>query len=181
MPRKERYQWILSFSVVYSRLLPFVCYFSASSFCRSLCEFNSLFFIYTAICVHVRGEHKVCKERTKNPMASFFFHQFHPVNFLYPERILCSSVWEYCLLSSEQAGDLYEKIRNNQRALECYCKGGAFRKGTAPRLSTTNYNIYILSKYKNGVLVKIPRIWVHRCIQIFFHMDVFHELFLKAP
>ena len=32
-------------------------------------------------------------------------------------------------MSSEQAGDLYEKIRNNQRALECYCKGGAFRKG----------------------------------------------------
>lgn len=29
----------------------------------------------------------------------------------------------------EQAGDLYENIRNNQRALECYCKGGAFRKG----------------------------------------------------
>uniref|UniRef100_A0A7N8X2V0 Intraflagellar transport protein 172 homolog n=1 Tax=Mastacembelus armatus TaxID=205130 RepID=A0A7N8X2V0_9TELE len=28
----------------------------------------------------------------------------------------------------ERAGDLYEKIRNNQRALECYCKGGAFRK-----------------------------------------------------
>lgn len=32
-------------------------------------------------------------------------------------------------VSSDQAGDLYEKIRNNQRALECYCKGGAFRKG----------------------------------------------------
>ena len=30
---------------------------------------------------------------------------------------------------SGQAGDLYEKIRNNQRALECFCKGGAFRKG----------------------------------------------------
>uniref|UniRef100_A0A3B3Z6D5 Intraflagellar transport protein 172 homolog n=1 Tax=Poecilia mexicana TaxID=48701 RepID=A0A3B3Z6D5_9TELE len=28
----------------------------------------------------------------------------------------------------ERAGDLYEKVRNNQRALECYCKGGAFRK-----------------------------------------------------
>ncbi|XP_072218456.1 intraflagellar transport protein 172 homolog [Leuresthes tenuis] len=28
----------------------------------------------------------------------------------------------------ERAGDLYEKIRNNQRALECFCKGGAFRK-----------------------------------------------------
>ncbi|XP_041831040.1 intraflagellar transport protein 172 homolog [Melanotaenia boesemani] len=28
----------------------------------------------------------------------------------------------------ERAGNLYEKIRNNQRALECYCKGGAFRK-----------------------------------------------------
>uniref|UniRef100_A0A3B4XDD0 Intraflagellar transport 172 n=1 Tax=Seriola lalandi dorsalis TaxID=1841481 RepID=A0A3B4XDD0_SERLL len=28
----------------------------------------------------------------------------------------------------ERAGDLYETIRNNQRALECYCKGGAFRK-----------------------------------------------------
>uniref|UniRef100_A0A665WJH3 Intraflagellar transport protein 172 homolog n=1 Tax=Echeneis naucrates TaxID=173247 RepID=A0A665WJH3_ECHNA len=28
----------------------------------------------------------------------------------------------------ERAGDLYEKIRNHQRALECYCKGGAFRK-----------------------------------------------------
>ncbi|XP_034555797.1 intraflagellar transport protein 172 homolog [Notolabrus celidotus] len=28
----------------------------------------------------------------------------------------------------ERAGDLYEKIRNNQRALECYVKGGAFRK-----------------------------------------------------
>uniref|UniRef100_UPI003AACFFE7 intraflagellar transport protein 172 homolog isoform X1 n=1 Tax=Centroberyx gerrardi TaxID=166262 RepID=UPI003AACFFE7 len=28
----------------------------------------------------------------------------------------------------ERAGDLYEKIRNNQRALECYCKGNAFRK-----------------------------------------------------
>ncbi|XP_040920859.1 intraflagellar transport protein 172 homolog [Toxotes jaculatrix] len=28
----------------------------------------------------------------------------------------------------ERAGDLYEKIRNNQRALEYYCKGGAFRK-----------------------------------------------------
>ncbi|CAG5928433.1 unnamed protein product [Menidia menidia] len=28
----------------------------------------------------------------------------------------------------ERAGDLYEKIRNNQRALDCYCKGGAFRK-----------------------------------------------------
>ncbi|XP_069580919.1 intraflagellar transport protein 172 homolog [Brachyistius frenatus] len=28
----------------------------------------------------------------------------------------------------ERAGDLYEKIRNNQRALECYCRGGAFRK-----------------------------------------------------
>ncbi|KAE8286539.1 Intraflagellar transport protein 172-like protein [Larimichthys crocea] len=28
----------------------------------------------------------------------------------------------------ERAGDLYEQIRNNQRALECYCKGGAFRK-----------------------------------------------------
>ncbi|XP_037837544.1 intraflagellar transport protein 172 homolog [Kryptolebias marmoratus] len=28
----------------------------------------------------------------------------------------------------ERAGDLYEKIRNNQRALECYCKGGTFRK-----------------------------------------------------
>ncbi|MEQ2208630.1 hypothetical protein XENOCAPTIV_009408, partial [Xenoophorus captivus] len=26
------------------------------------------------------------------------------------------------------AGDLYEKARNNQRALEYYCKGGAFRK-----------------------------------------------------
>lgn len=33
------------------------------------------------------------------------------------------------VISSDQAGDLYEKIRNNQRALECYCKGGAFRKG----------------------------------------------------
>lgn len=31
--------------------------------------------------------------------------------------------------SSDQAGDLYEKVKNNQRALECYCKGGAFRKG----------------------------------------------------
>uniref|UniRef100_A0A8C2ZEP1 Intraflagellar transport protein 172 homolog n=1 Tax=Cyclopterus lumpus TaxID=8103 RepID=A0A8C2ZEP1_CYCLU len=28
----------------------------------------------------------------------------------------------------ERAGDLYERIRNNQRALECYCKGDAFRK-----------------------------------------------------
>ncbi|KAM6915750.1 intraflagellar transport protein 172 homolog [Xenentodon cancila] len=28
----------------------------------------------------------------------------------------------------ERAGDLYEKIRNNQRALDCYCKGGAYRK-----------------------------------------------------
>ncbi|KAF3703120.1 Intraflagellar transport protein 172 -like protein [Channa argus] len=28
----------------------------------------------------------------------------------------------------ERAGDLYEKIRNNQRALECYCQGGAFSK-----------------------------------------------------
>ncbi|KAM3602576.1 uncharacterized protein V6R79_006682 [Siganus canaliculatus] len=28
----------------------------------------------------------------------------------------------------ERAGDLYEKVRNNQRALECYCKGGAYRK-----------------------------------------------------
>ncbi|KAM9354646.1 intraflagellar transport protein 172 homolog isoform 1-T1 [Pholidichthys leucotaenia] len=28
----------------------------------------------------------------------------------------------------ERAGDLYETIRNNQRALECYRKGGAFRK-----------------------------------------------------
>uniref|UniRef100_A0A3P9PZB4 Intraflagellar transport 172 n=1 Tax=Poecilia reticulata TaxID=8081 RepID=A0A3P9PZB4_POERE len=28
----------------------------------------------------------------------------------------------------ERAGDLYEKVRNNQRAVECYCKGGAFRK-----------------------------------------------------
>ncbi|MEQ2313666.1 hypothetical protein AMECASPLE_004402, partial [Ameca splendens] len=28
----------------------------------------------------------------------------------------------------DRAGDLYEKARNNQRALECYCKGGAFRK-----------------------------------------------------
>ncbi|XP_028253563.1 intraflagellar transport protein 172 homolog [Parambassis ranga] len=28
----------------------------------------------------------------------------------------------------ERAGDLYEKSRNNQRALECYVKGGAFRK-----------------------------------------------------
>uniref|UniRef100_A0A668A2T2 Intraflagellar transport protein 172 homolog n=1 Tax=Myripristis murdjan TaxID=586833 RepID=A0A668A2T2_9TELE len=28
----------------------------------------------------------------------------------------------------ERAGDLYEKIRNNQRALECYRKGNAFRK-----------------------------------------------------
>ncbi|KAM9840528.1 intraflagellar transport protein 172 homolog [Aulostomus maculatus] len=28
----------------------------------------------------------------------------------------------------ERAGDLYEKIRNNQRALDCFCKGGAFRK-----------------------------------------------------
>ncbi|XP_074541957.1 intraflagellar transport protein 172 homolog [Halichoeres trimaculatus] len=28
----------------------------------------------------------------------------------------------------ERAGDLYEKIRNNQKALECYIKGGAFRK-----------------------------------------------------
>ncbi|XP_027896583.1 intraflagellar transport protein 172 homolog [Xiphophorus couchianus] len=28
----------------------------------------------------------------------------------------------------ERAGDLYEKVRNSQRALECYCKGGAFRK-----------------------------------------------------
>uniref|UniRef100_A0A3P8UXR3 Intraflagellar transport protein 172 homolog n=1 Tax=Cynoglossus semilaevis TaxID=244447 RepID=A0A3P8UXR3_CYNSE len=28
----------------------------------------------------------------------------------------------------ERAGDLYEKIRNNQKALDCYCKGGAFRK-----------------------------------------------------
>lgn len=34
-----------------------------------------------------------------------------------------------CVYVCEQAGDLYEKIRNNQRALECYCKGGAFRKG----------------------------------------------------
>ncbi|CAF93921.1 unnamed protein product, partial [Tetraodon nigroviridis] len=29
----------------------------------------------------------------------------------------------------ERAGDLYEKIRNNERALDYYCKGGAFRKG----------------------------------------------------
>uniref|UniRef100_H3CIP1 Intraflagellar transport protein 172 homolog n=2 Tax=Tetraodon nigroviridis TaxID=99883 RepID=H3CIP1_TETNG len=28
----------------------------------------------------------------------------------------------------ERAGDLYEKIRNNERALDYYCKGGAFRK-----------------------------------------------------
>ncbi|KAM6965091.1 intraflagellar transport protein 172 homolog [Aplochiton taeniatus] len=28
----------------------------------------------------------------------------------------------------ERAGDLYEKIRNNQRALDCYRKGNAFRK-----------------------------------------------------
>ncbi|XP_060947369.1 intraflagellar transport protein 172 homolog [Limanda limanda] len=28
----------------------------------------------------------------------------------------------------ERAGDMFERIGNNQRALECYCKGGAFRK-----------------------------------------------------
>uniref|UniRef100_A0A3B4BGA9 Intraflagellar transport protein 172 homolog n=1 Tax=Periophthalmus magnuspinnatus TaxID=409849 RepID=A0A3B4BGA9_9GOBI len=28
----------------------------------------------------------------------------------------------------ERGGDLYERIRNHQRALECYVKGGAFRK-----------------------------------------------------
>ncbi|XP_028296342.1 intraflagellar transport protein 172 homolog isoform X2 [Gouania willdenowi] len=28
----------------------------------------------------------------------------------------------------ERAGDLYEKIRNYQRALDCYCRGGAYRK-----------------------------------------------------
>ncbi|XP_054618204.1 intraflagellar transport protein 172 homolog [Dunckerocampus dactyliophorus] len=28
----------------------------------------------------------------------------------------------------EQAGDLYEKTRNHQRALECFCKGAAFSK-----------------------------------------------------
>ncbi|XP_069461553.1 intraflagellar transport protein 172 homolog isoform X2 [Ambystoma mexicanum] len=28
----------------------------------------------------------------------------------------------------ERAGDLFEKIRNSRRALECYCKGNAFRK-----------------------------------------------------
>ncbi|KAK7878726.1 hypothetical protein WMY93_030965 [Mugilogobius chulae] len=28
----------------------------------------------------------------------------------------------------ERAGDLYEQIRNHQKALECYVKGGAFRK-----------------------------------------------------
>ncbi|XP_058470061.1 intraflagellar transport protein 172 homolog [Solea solea] len=28
----------------------------------------------------------------------------------------------------ERAGDLYEKIKNNQKALDCYCRGGAFRK-----------------------------------------------------
>lgn len=28
----------------------------------------------------------------------------------------------------ERAGDLYEQIRNHQRALDCYVKGGAFRK-----------------------------------------------------
>lgn len=33
------------------------------------------------------------------------------------------------VFSPEQAGDLFEKIRNNQRAQECYVKGAAFRKG----------------------------------------------------
>lgn len=33
------------------------------------------------------------------------------------------------IVFSEQAGDLYEKIGNYQRALDCYCKGGAYRKG----------------------------------------------------
>ncbi|XP_038160069.1 intraflagellar transport protein 172 homolog [Cyprinodon tularosa] len=28
----------------------------------------------------------------------------------------------------DRAGDLYETVRNNQKALECYCKGNAFRK-----------------------------------------------------
>lgn len=32
----------------------------------------------------------------------------------------------------ERAGDLFEKIRNPERALECYCKGSVFMKGTAP-------------------------------------------------
>lgn len=38
-----------------------------------------------------------------------------------------------------QAGDLYEKIRNNQRALECYCKGGAFRKGESATCGCCSY------------------------------------------
>lgn len=33
------------------------------------------------------------------------------------------------IVSVFQAGDLYEKIRNYERALHYYCKGGAFRKG----------------------------------------------------
>lgn len=33
-----------------------------------------------------------------------------------------------------QAGDLYEKVRNSEKALEYYCKGGAFRKGGSSRV-----------------------------------------------
>ncbi|XP_066234732.1 intraflagellar transport protein 172 homolog isoform X2 [Saccopteryx leptura] len=35
----------------------------------------------------------------------------------------------------ERAGDLFEKIRNPQRALECYCKGNAFMKVELARLA----------------------------------------------
>lgn len=53
-----------------------------------------------------------------------------------------------------QAGDLYEKIRNNQRALECFRKGGAFRKGNQTRGRTTDLQTQLI-RLKSGLMRQI--------------------------
>lgn len=69
---------------------------------------------------------------------SFIGQQLH-----YPDVCVCPH--------SVQAGDLYERIRNNQKALECYRKGNAFTKGKSTAIVSINIPVLYFRRlnYKN--------------------------------
>uniref|UniRef100_A0A8C6TKI7 IFT80/172/WDR35 TPR domain-containing protein n=1 Tax=Neogobius melanostomus TaxID=47308 RepID=A0A8C6TKI7_9GOBI len=68
----------------------------------------------------------------------------------------------------ERAGDLYEQIRNHQRALECYVKGGAFRK--AVELSRAAFP---------SEVVRLEEAWGDHLVQQ-KHMDAAINHFIEA-
>ncbi|KAJ3607079.1 hypothetical protein NHX12_026594 [Muraenolepis orangiensis] len=68
----------------------------------------------------------------------------------------------------ERAGDLYDKVGNNQRALECYRKGNAF--GKAVELSRLSFP---------GEVVKLEEAWGDHLVQQ-KHMDAAINHFIEA-